>query len=114
MKVETNALVLLKKESSFSIAIFLKKMIYGIKESMEKVKVKKMDVSDCKIALEAKTITTKILTKEQIKLLEELYQKQIQEIEHQIKLIETRNQMCRFRIRVYEKDQQKKHWIKII
>ena len=59
MKVETNALVLLKKESSFSIAIFLKKMIYGIKESIEKVKVKKMDVSDCKIALEAKTITTK-------------------------------------------------------
>lgn len=103
--MQTNALVLLKKGPVFSIATFFRKMFFWRKrETLQKKEISKEEIVECKKALEEKRITTKELSQEQIKLLEELYQNQIQEIEHKIKLIEARNQMCRFRIRMHEKE----------
>ena len=106
MKIQTNALVLLKKKPFFSIATFFHKIIFFSKKKFEKEKNVLIEerIIEYKKAFEEKKMATKDLTEEQIEILQESYQNQIQEIEHQIKLIEARNQMCRFRIRMFEKE----------
>lgn len=106
MKVEANALVLLKKGPIFSIATFFRKLFFGQKkEVFEKVEMTEEErLMEYQKGLEECKITTSSLRLEQIKALEKLYQKQIEEIERQIKLLEARNHMCEFKIQMYEKE----------
>lgn len=106
MKAEANALVLLKKGPIFSIATFFRKFFFSHKKESfeEKVMSKEQMIINCKEELEENKITTKSLSIEQIKALEKIYQKQIEEIEQQIKLLEARNHMYKFKIQICEKE----------
>lgn len=107
MKTQTNALVLLKKGPVFSIATFFRKIFFkSKKEVKEKESMTEEILLEYQKQLETNQITTKEFSLAQIKALEKLYQRQNEEIEHQIKLLECRNQMCRFKIRVYQKEKE--------
>lgn len=106
MKTEANALVLLKKGPVFSIATFFRKLFFfKEKEAFkEKMITEKQVAINYQEELEKNRISTKELSLEQIKSLEKVYQREIEGLEHQIKLLESRNRMCEFKIQIYQKE----------
>ena len=105
MKTEANALVLLKKGPVFLIATFFKKLFFfKKKEAFEEVITEEQTTTNYQEELEENRISTGDLSIEQIKSLEKTYQREIESLEHQIKLLETRNRMCEFKIQIYKKE----------
>lgn len=103
MKAESNALVLLKKNQFFSIATFFRKIFFlNRKENL--IKEDKEEVVNNQSKIEGNEIITGNLSIEQIRILEKSYQKEIEELERQIRLIEARNKMCEFQLQMYEKE----------
>ena len=108
MKVEANSLVLLKKGPIFSVATFFRKFFFFKKEETfkEKVITEEQRIINYKKDLEENKISTSNLSIQQIKALEKNYQRDIEELERQIKLLESRNRMCEFNIQIYEKEKR--------
>lgn len=104
MKAEANALVLLKKNQFFSIATFFRKIFFlHRKENLIK-EVKEEKIINNQSEIEENEDIISNLSMEQIKILEKTYQREIEELERQIKLIEARNKMCEFQLQMYEKE----------
>lgn len=103
MKAESNALVLLKKNHFFSIATFFRK-IFFLHKKENLIKEDKEEVVNNQSKTEENEVITGNLSIEQIRILEKSYQKEIEELERQIRLIEARNKMCEFQLQMYEKE----------